>query len=180
MLAGLDTDVLTDVRIMGLEKVLDRVLSGGGWTTSFVDRGFCDPLQEDRRGIEVAFPFVEVDPVDARLLPLIHRDQVAIAGREGAATGKAAGEVSILHVAREIRQGSIVLSNNPRTVALGRKRGISVRGTLYIAHRACRDGLLTLEEVREYHDQLLESGRFLPRLTEAQLDKYLQTGEDPR
>jgi hypothetical protein len=45
MLAGLDTSVLTDVRLLGIEMVLGRTLTGRGCTTGFVDRGFHDPTR---------------------------------------------------------------------------------------------------------------------------------------
>lgn len=89
MLAGLDTNVLIDVRLLKMEPLLARVLGGQGWTTVFVDREFGDPLQETGGGVARVFPFLEIDPVDARLLPGIERDQIAIVGRERAAAGGA-------------------------------------------------------------------------------------------
>jgi hypothetical protein len=44
VLAGLDTNVLIDVRLLRIEPVLARVLEGEGWTTVFVEREFGDPL----------------------------------------------------------------------------------------------------------------------------------------
>jgi hypothetical protein len=64
MLAGLDTSVLTDVRLLGIEMVLGRTLTGRGCTTGFVDRGFHDPTRGERRGIAAAFPFVDLDAVN--------------------------------------------------------------------------------------------------------------------
>jgi hypothetical protein len=180
MLAGLDTSVLVDVRILRFEGILLEVLAGDGWTTSFVNQAFSDPVDEGERGVERTFPFLEVDPVDARLLSRIERDQVAIAGLRKASLGAAAGEASLVHVAHENRAGSILLSNDPCTVALGRRRGVSVRGTLYLMHQACRAGLLTAADAWEYHAGLEYSGRRPPRLTRDQLDEYLQTGRDPR
>ncbi len=69
MLAGLDTNVLIDVRLLKIEPLLARVLEGEGWTTVFVDREFGDPLGETEGGVARVFPFLEIDPVDARLLP---------------------------------------------------------------------------------------------------------------
>ena len=71
MLAGLDTNVLIDVRLLRIEPVLARVLEGEGWTTVFVEREFGDPLEETEGGVARVFPFLEIDPVDARLLPRI-------------------------------------------------------------------------------------------------------------
>ncbi len=180
MLAGLDTSVLVDVRLLGLEDLLSELLSGRGWTTSFIDEDFRDPLGGSESGVGCPFPFLEVDPVDARLLSGIERDQVAVAGLRKASLGAMAGEASLVHVARENRPGSILLSNDPCTAALGRRCGLSVRGTLYLMHRACRDGLLTAAEAWEHHGGLLLNGRSPPRLTKEQLDEYLETGTDPR
>lgn len=180
MLAGLDTSVLVDVRLLGLEDLLSELLSGRGWTTSFIDEGFRDPLGGSESGVGCPFPFLEVDPVDARLLSGIERDQVAVAGLRKASLGAAAGEASLVHVARENRPGSILLSNDPCTAALGRRCGLSVRGTLYFMHRACLAGLLTAAEVWEHHGDLLLNGRNPPRLIKEQLGEYLQTGIDPR
>lgn len=180
MLAGLDTSVLVDIRILRLEDVLSEVLAGGGWTTSFVDKAFSDPVDEGKLGVGRMFPFLEVDLVDARLLSRIERDQVAVVGLRKARLGVAAGEASLVHVARENRPDSILISNDPCTVALGRRRGVSVRGTLYLMHRACRAGLLTAADVWEHHAGLRTNGRHPPRLTKCQLDEYLQTGKDPR
>jgi hypothetical protein len=180
VLAGLDTSVLEDVRLLGLEDLLAEVLDGRGWTTAFVDREFRDPIGTGYLGVGHGFPFIEVDPVDARLMPRINRDQVAIAGRRGAATGESAGRVSVVHVARFARPGSVVLSNDPCTAALGRRRKVSVRGTFYIVHCSCHSGLLGFAEARDKYDRLLGTGRRLPRLTRTQLDEYLKTGNDPR
>ncbi len=180
MLAGLDASVLEDVSLMGLEQELALVLAGRGWTTTFVDRAFQDPSDPGERGVGRLFPFIEVDPVDARLIPGIERDQIAVAGQEGAAVGKASGEVSLVHVARGTRPGSTVLSNASCAVALGRRRGVPVRGTLCVVHRAYRAGLLTQAEARDHYARLVSAGRPTPMLTRSQLDEYLATGEDPR
>ena len=84
MLSGLDTNVLIDTRLLGIEPLLARVLDGEGWTTTFVDAEFGDPLEQARGGAASLFPFLEFDPVDARLLPQIERDQIAIMGRRRA------------------------------------------------------------------------------------------------
>jgi hypothetical protein len=178
VLAGLDASVLVDVRLIRLDAVLSELLSGEGWTTSFVDEAFRDPLDESERGIARTFPFLEVDPVDARLLPRIERDQAAVAGRRRANLGAAAGETSLVHVACESRPGSILLSNDPCTV--GHRRGLAMRGTLYVMHLAYRAGLLTAAETWKHHTSLAQYGRRPPRLTKEQLDEYLQTGRDPR
>lgn len=180
MLAGLDTNVLIDVRVLRAEPILARVLAGEGWTTAFVDQEFSDPLEETRRGVGRVFPFIEVDPVDSRLVPQIERDQIAIMGQQKASVGSAAGEVSLIHVARTIRPGSIVLSNDPHAVGLGKRRGILVRGTLYVMHRAFSASLLTAEDAWANYSALLDNGRRPPRLTRSQLNSYLITGTDPR
>lgn len=180
MLAGLDASVLEDVRLMRLERVLALVLAGGGWTTTFVDRAFRDPSRPKVRGVGQGFPFIEVDPVDARLIPAIERDQIAVAGRGGAAAGRALAEIGLVHVASEVRPGSTVLSNDSCAVALGRRRGVEVRGTLCVVQRAYRAGLLTKAEARDHYARLLSAGRPTPKLTRSQLDQYLATGEDPR
>jgi hypothetical protein len=115
VLAGLDTNVLIDIRVLRAEPVLARVLAGEGWTTAFVDQEFTDPLEEAERGVGRLFPFIEVDPVDGRLLSRIERDQIAIAGQQKATAGSAAGEASLIHAALASRPGSIVLSNDPLT-----------------------------------------------------------------
>lgn len=43
----------------------------------FVEREFDDPLGETEGGVARVFPFLEIDLVDARLLPRIERDQIA-------------------------------------------------------------------------------------------------------
>lgn len=180
MLAGLDTNVLIDVRLLRIEPVLARVLEGEGWTTVFVDQEFDDPLGETEGGVTHIFPFLEVDPVDARLLPRIERDQIAIVGRQKAATGGAAGEVSLMHVALVDRPKSIILSNDPHAVNLGRRYDFSVRGTLYVMQRAFTAGLLTTNEAWAYYQALRDQERRPPQLSRQQLDRYLQTGTDPR
>jgi predicted nucleic acid-binding protein len=180
VLAGLDTNVLIDVRLLRIEPVLARVLEGEGWTTVFVEREFGDPLEETEGGVARVFPFLEIDPVDARLLPRIERDQIAIMGRQKAAAGAAAGEASLVHVALPSRSGSIVLSNDPHAVGLGRRRGVTVRGTLYVMHRAFSAGLLDAAEAWTHYRTLRDRERRLPRLSRQQLDRYLQTGMDPR
>ena len=178
MLAGLDPNVLIDVRLLRIEPVLARVLEGEGWTTVFVEREFGDPQEETEGGVARVFPFLEIDPVDARLLPRIERDQIAIMGRQKAAA--AAGEASLVHVALASRSGSIVLSNDPHAVGLGRRRGVTVRGTLYVMHRAFSAGLLDAAEAWTHYRTLRDRERRLPRLSRQQLDRYLQTGMDPR
>lgn len=180
MLAGLDTNVLIDVRLLRMEPVLARVLEGEGWTTAFVDQEFRDPLGETEGGVGRIFSFIEIDPVDARLLPRIERDQIAIMGRQKAAAGGAAGEASLVHVALENRLGSIILSNDPHAVGLGKRRGVPVRGTLYVMHRAFSTGLIDTEEAWTHYDTLQERGRRPPTLNRQQLDQYLLTGTDPR
>lgn len=180
MLAGLDTNVLIDVRLLRIESLLARVLEGGGWTTVFVEREFDDPLEETEGGVARIYPFLEIDPVDARLLPRIERDQIAIMGRQKAAAGGAAGEASLVHVALASRSGSIVLSNDPHASGLGRRRGVPVRGTLYVMHRAFLAGLLDAEDAWAYYRMLQDHERRPPWLNRQQLDQYLQTGLDPR
>ncbi len=135
MLAGLDTNVLIDFWVLDAGPILARVLDGEGWTTAFVDREFFHPVDGIGRDVAAVFPFIEVDPVDGRLLPRIERDQIAIVGQQKATAGGAAGEASLIHVAVASRPGSIVLSNDPHAVGLGRRRGVPVRGTLYVIHR---------------------------------------------
>lgn len=180
MLAGLDTNVLIDVRLLRIEPVLARVLGGEGWTTVFVDGEFGDPLGETAGGVSRVFPFVEIDPVDARLLPRIERDQMAIVGPRRAAAGGAAGEASLMHVALASRPGSIVLSNDLHAVNLARRYGLSVRGTLYVIQQAYSAGLLAAEKAWTHYQTLLDLERRPPRLTRQQFDRYLQTGADPR
>ncbi|PLS84580.1 MAG: hypothetical protein CYG60_17175 [Actinobacteria bacterium] len=180
MLAGIDTNVLIDVRLLGMEPILARVLEGEGWTTAFVDREFEDPLGETGGFVGRLFPFLEIDPVDARLLPRIERDQIAITGRQRAAAGGAAGEASLVHVALMARPGSIILSNDSHAVGLGRRYGLSVRGTLFLMHRAFAAGLTSSEEAWENYEALKSRGRRPPALTSSQLDFYLRTGQDPR
>ncbi|QIN84643.1 hypothetical protein GBA63_19790 [Rubrobacter tropicus] len=159
--------------------MLARVLDGEGWTTTFVDAEFGDPLEQAGGGAASLFPFLEVDPVDARLLPQIERDQIAIMGRRRAAAGDAAGEASLVHVARHSRPGSIVLSNDPHAVRLGRRHNVSVRGTLYVLHRAFSIGLLSSEEAWMQYRSLQDQERRPPRLIRAQLERYLETGTRP-
>lgn len=180
MLAGLDTNVLIDIRLLRIEPVLARVLEGEGWTTVFVDREFGDPLGKTEGGVARVFPFLEVDPVDARLLPRIERDQIAIMGHQKAAAGAAAGEASLVHVALTGRPGSIVLSNDPHAAGLGRRRGVPVRGTLYALHRAFSAGLLDAGEAWTHYSTLQDRERCPPQMSRRQLDRYLQTGMDPR
>jgi hypothetical protein len=180
VLAGLDTNVLIDLRLLRIEPLLARVLEGGGWTTVFVESEFEDPLGETEGGVARVFPFLEIDPVDARLLPRIERDQIAIMGRQKAAAGAATGEASLVHVALASRPGSIVLSNDPHALGLGRRRGVPVRGTLYAMHRAFLAGLLNVEDAWAHYRTLQDQERRPPRLSRQQLDRYLQTGLDPR
>lgn len=180
MLAGIDTNVLIDVRLLRIEPILARVLEGEGWTTAFVDQEFDDPLEAIEAGVGRVFPFLEIDPVDARLLPRIERDQIAIVGRRRAALGDAAGESSLVHVAVENRPGSIVLSNDSHAVGLGRRRGVLVRGTLYVIHRAFSAELLNKGQAWGHYRTLQQSDRRPPPLTRAQFDRYLETGADPR
>lgn len=180
MIAGLDTNVLIDIRLLKVEPLLARILEGGGWTTAFVAREFGDPLGETEGGLAHVFPFLEIDPVDARLLPRMERDQIAIMGREKAATGGAAGETSLVHVARASKRASIVLSNDPHAARLGKRYGVTVRGTLYILHRAFLANLLSLDEAWSQYRWLQEHERRPPPLTQAQLRRYLETGGDPR
>jgi hypothetical protein len=179
VLVGLGTNVLIDVRFLRIEPVLARVLEGEGWTTVFVEREFGDPLEETEGGVARVVPFLEIDPVDARLLPRIERDQIAIMGRQKAAAGTA-GEARLVHVALASRPGSIVLSNDPHAAGLGRRRGVTVRGTLYVMHRAFSAGLLDAEEAWTHYRTLQDRERRLPGLSRQQLDQYLQTGTDPR
>jgi hypothetical protein len=145
-----------------------------------VDQEFFDPDEGAGQDVRAAFPFLDVDPVDARLLPRIRRDQIAIAGEIRAAAGAAAGEASLMHVARSAKHSSIVLSNDPHAVGLGRRYGIEVRGTLYVMHRAFSANVLTSAEAWDYYRTLIESGRRPPPLTRPQLYRYLRTGTDPR
>lgn len=176
MLAGLDTNVLIDVRLLGLEPLLARVLDGEGWTTAFVDAEFGDPLERTAGGAASVFPFLEIDPVDARLLPQIERDQIAIMGRQRAAEGGAAGEASLVHVTRHSRPGSIVLSNDPHSVRLGRRLNVSVRGALYVLHRAFSMGLLSSEGAWTHYRSLQDRDRRPPRLNRSEMDRYLKIG----
>lgn len=180
MLAGIDTNVLIDIRILRIEPVAARLLEGEGWTTAFVDREFADPLEETEGGVGRVFPFVDIDPVDARLLPIIQRDQIAIAGRRRAATGDAAGEVSLIHVAQTTRPGSIIVSNDRAAIALGRRYGVSVRGTLYLLHCAFLSDLITAEDSWEHYLTLYNEERRPPILNKLQFESYLETGDDPR
>lgn len=180
MLAGIDTNVLIDFLVLDAKPMLARVLDGKGWTTVFVDRELFDPSDDTDRDVLDIFPFLQVDPVDARLLPLIQRDQLAIAGSSRAATGDAAGEASLIHVALHSRPGSIILSNDLHAAGLGRKRNVTVRGTLYVIHEAVSANLLTLDEAWALYRTLIERDRRPPRLTRSQLDVYLTTGTDPR
>ena len=180
MLAGLDTNVLIDFRLLGMAPILARVLEGEGWTTVFVDREFEDPLGETEGRVGRVFPFLEIDPVDARLLPRIERDQIAIMGRQRAAAGAAGGEASLVHVALTNRSGSIILSNDSHAAGLGRRYDLSVRGTLYVIHRAFVAGLISSMEVWKNHEELTRLGRRPPALARPQLDSYLRTGQDPR
>lgn len=179
MLAGLDTNVLIDVRVLGMERALELVLAGEGWTTVFVDQEFVDP-REDKFRIANVFPFIEVDPVDGRLLARIERDQRAIVGHEKAEEGGAAGEASLVHVARETRPGSIVLSNDTHALKLGQRHGVRVRGTLYVMHLAFVTELLTANDAWANYRLLKQQGRRPPSLTKNQLNTYLATGRDPR
>ena len=180
MRAGLDTNVLIDLMLLGLGPTLARVLAGEGWTTVFVDREFFDPVDGAGRTVGEVFPFLAVDPVDARLLPAIERDQIAIAGPDAPATGRSAGEASLVHVARVHRPGSTILSNDPHAVGLGRRYGLPVRGTLYVLHLAVAAGLRSADEAWADYEVLRDGGRRPPKLTRAQLEAYLQTGRDPR
>lgn len=180
MLAGLDTNVLIDVRLLRIEHLLARILDGEGWTTAFVDREFGDPLEKAEGGVAPVFPFLDIDPVDARLLPRIERDQIAIMGREKAAAGGAAGETSLIHVTRASRSGSIVLSNDIHAVRLGSRHGVTVRGTLYVLHRAFLASLLPLGEAWARYCQLRDQGRRPPQVSRVQLERYVETGVDPR
>lgn len=180
MLAGIDTNVLIDFLVLDARPTLARVLAGEGWTTAFVNNEFFDPQYDEDLDIPDIFPFVEVDPVDARLLPRIQRDQLAIAGARRVASGGAAGEASLIHVALNNRPGSIILSNDSHAAGLGRRRGVTVRGTLYVLHRAVTGNVLILDEVWRLYRKLLEKERRPPNLTRAQLESYLTTGTDPR
>lgn len=179
MMAGLDTNVLIDIRLLSAEPLLADVLDGEGWTTAFVDAEFGDPLERMASGAASVFPFLEIDPVDARLLPQIERDQIAIMGRRRAAAGGAAGEASLVHVARHSRPGSIVLSNDPHSVRLGRRYDVSVRGTLYVLHRAFSIGLLSSDEAWTHNRSLQDRDRRPPRMSRSEMDQYLETGMHP-
>lgn len=181
MIAGLDTNVLIDTRLLKVEPLLAHILEGEGWTTAFVDGEFGDPLEEATEGgVTRAFPFLKIDPVDARLLPRIERDQIAIMGRDKAAAGGAAGEVSLVHVARTSRRGSIVLSNDTHAARLGMRYGVTVRGTLYVLHRAFLANLLSSETAWDHYRFLQEHERRPPPLTQKQLESYLGTGDSSR
>jgi predicted nucleic acid-binding protein len=175
-----DTNVLIDFWVLDAEPILARLLEGEGWTTAFVDQEFFDPDDGIGRAVADVFPFVEVDPVDARLLSNIQRDQLAIVGASRAASGGAAGEASLVHVARTSRRGSIVLSNDTHAVRLGIRHGISVRGTLYLFHLAFLSDLLSSGEAWTQYRQLQDQERRPPRLSQAELKRYLATGTDPR
>lgn len=118
--------------------------------------------------------------MDARLLPRIERDQIAIAGPSAPATGRAAGEASLVHVARAHRPDPAILSNDPHAVGLGPRYGLPVRGTLYVLHLAFAAGLRSADEAWGDYERLRDRGRRPPRLTRAQLEAYLRTGQDPR
>ena len=163
-----------------MEPLLARVLGGEGWTTAFVDREFDDPLGHTEGGVARVFPFLEIDPVDARLLPRIERDQIAIMGRERAAAGGAAGEASLVHVAHTFRSGSIVLSNDPHAVRLGDRYSVTVRGTLYVLHRVFKANLLSSEEAWTHYCELQDQQRRPPQLSRVDMGSYLETGRDPR
>lgn len=180
MLAGIDTNVLIDFLVLDARSTLARVLEGEGWTTAFVNEEFFDPRDDKDLDIPDVFPFVEVDPVDARLLPRIQRDQLAIAGASRAASGGAAGETSLVHVTLNSRPGSIILSNDSHAVGLGSRRGVTVRGTLYVLHQAVTANILILDEAWRLYQNLLEKERRPPNLTRAQLESHLTTGTDPR
>lgn len=157
--------------------ILARALEG--WTTAFVDQEFFDPNDGVGRAVADVFPFVEVDPVDARLLPNIQKDQLAIAGASRAATGGAAGEASLVHVARTSKRESIVLSNDTHAVRLGIRHGVSVRGTLHLFHLAFLSNLLSSDEAWTLYRRLQDQERRPPRLSQADLERYLATGMDP-
>ncbi len=180
MLAGLDTNVLIDIHLLSLGPELARALGGQGWTSAFVDREFFDPVEGAGFSVADVFPFIEVDPVDARLLPRIRRDQVAIAGPRAPEAGRAAGEASLVHVALEFRPGSIILSNDPHAVGLGRRYGLIVRGTLYILHLSFAAGLISSEDSWTMYELLQREGRRPPALARPQLQAYLHNGRDPR
>ncbi len=180
MRAGIDTNVLIDASILGLGPVLARILHGEGWTTALVDEEFLHPVDGAGSVVGSVFPFLEVDPVDARLLPRIHRDQLAIGGPRAVETGRAAGEVSLVHVALARRVGSVILSNDSHAVGLGRRYGLEVRGTLYVLQQGYTLNLLTDEEVWEMYEALIEHDRRPPALHREQLEEYLRTGRDPR
>jgi hypothetical protein len=79
--------------------------------------------------------------------------------RQKAAAGGAAGEASLVHVALASRPGSIVLSNDPHGVGLGRRSGVTVRGTLYVMHRAFSTSLLDTEEAWMHYRSLQNAER---------------------
>jgi predicted nucleic acid-binding protein len=87
---------------------------------------------------------------------------------------------ALVHVALTGRPGSIILSNDPHAVGLGRRYGLPVRGTLYLIHRAFVAGLISSEEAWKNYEALKSRGRRPPTLTRSQLDSYLRTGQDPR
>ncbi len=125
-------------------------------------------------------PSPATPPGDARHLPRSERDQRAIAGPGAPATGRAAGEASLIHVARADRPGSTILSNDRHAVGLGGRYGVPVRGTLFVLHRAVAGGVLSPNQAWQGYEQLRNQGRRPPALTRAQLERYLQTGRDPR
>lgn len=176
MQAGLDTNLLIDLWLLERGPVLTRVLEGEGWTTVFVDGEFFDPATNDELSVAREFPFLEVDPVDARLLTPMKRDQIAIVGPSRAEAGAAAGETSLAHVALNNRSRSIILSNDSHAVGLGRRYGLAVRGTLYVLHRAYLLGLLKAAECWEDYEKLRELERRPPDLSRAQFESYLATG----
>lgn len=180
MRAGLDTNLLIDILLLERGPVLTRVLGGEGWTTVFVDGEFFDPATNEELSVPREFPFLEIDPVDARLLTPMKRDQIAIMGPSKAEAGAAAGETSLVHVALNNRPESIILSNDSHAVGLGRRYGLAVRGTLYVLHRAHILGLLNAEECWEDYERLRELERRPPNLSRAQLASYLATGTKPR
>jgi hypothetical protein len=64
VLAGLDTNVLIDVRLLRIEPMLARVLESEGWTTVFVDQEFGDP-RDVRLGSESLRRWVKQSEIDA-------------------------------------------------------------------------------------------------------------------
>ncbi len=178
--AGIDMNVLIDAWILGLGPVLARILQGEGWTTAFVDEEFLHPTEGVGNAVGTVFPFLQVDPIDARLLPRIHRDQLAIGGPRAVETGRAAGEASLVHVALANRVGSMILSTDSHAVGLGRRYGLEVRGTLYVLQQGYTLNLLTDGQAWEMYEALIEHDRRPPALRREQLEEYLRTGRDPR